>query len=30
LATMEYEKDKNISKKWKNKDGSLIDFCGLK
>ena len=30
LATMEYEKDKKISKKWKNSDGSLVDFCGLK
>jgi len=30
LATLEYEKDKNISKKWKNMDGSLVDFCGMK
>ena len=30
LATLEYEKDKNISKKWKNADGSLVDFCGIK
>lgn len=30
LATLEYEKDKNVSKKWKNIDGSLVDFCGIK
>lgn len=30
LATLEYEKDKSISPKWKNKDGSLVDFCGIK
>lgn len=30
LATLEYEKDKNVSKKWKNNDGSLVDFCGLR
>ncbi len=30
MATMESEKEKNVDKKWKNADGSLIDFCGLK
>ena len=30
LATLEYEKDKKISPKWKNADGSLVDFCGMK
>lgn len=30
LATLEYEKDKNVSRKWKNADGSLVDFCGIK
>jgi site-specific recombinase XerD len=30
LATLEYEKDKNVLKKWKNMDGSLVDFCGIK
>ena len=30
LSTLEYEKDKNVSKKWKNMDGSLVDFCGIK
>ena len=30
LATLENENDKKISKKWKNTDGSLTDFCGLK
>ena len=29
LATLENEKDKTISKKWKNADGSLSSFCGL-
>lgn len=29
LATLECEKDKNISPKWKNADGSLVDFCGI-
>lgn len=30
LATLEYEKDKNVSPKWKNADGSLVDFCGIR
>lgn len=30
LATLEYEKDGNISPKWKNADGSLVDFCGIR
>ena len=30
LATLENEKEKSTSKKWKNDDGTLIDFCGLK
>ena len=30
LATLECEKDKNVSPKWKNPDGSLVDFCGIK
>ncbi|MDO5425023.1 MAG: tyrosine-type recombinase/integrase [Eubacteriales bacterium] len=30
LATLEYEKDENISPKWKNSDGSLVDFCGIR
>lgn len=30
LATLEYEKDRNVSPKWKNSDGSLVDFCGIK
>lgn len=30
LATLECEKDQNISPKWKNSDGSLVDFCGIK
>lgn len=30
LATLEYEKDKKVSPKWKNADGSLVDFCGIK
>jgi len=30
LATLESEKDKNIAKRWKNLDGSLREFCGLK
>jgi site-specific recombinase XerD len=29
LATLETEKDKQLDKKWKNPDGSLVDFCGL-
>jgi site-specific recombinase XerD len=30
LATLESEEEKKVSKKWKNSDGSLTDFCGLK
>lgn len=30
LATLEDENSTTISPKWKNKDGSLIEFCGLK
>lgn len=30
LATLESEKEKTVDKKWKNLDGSLTDFCGLK
>lgn len=30
LATLEDEKEKSTSKKWKNDDGTLTDFCGLK
>lgn len=30
LATLENEKEKNVTKKWKDSSGSLADFCGLK
>lgn len=30
LATLEDENQKAIPKKWKNKNGTLADFCGLK
>lgn len=30
LATLEDEKDKKVSPKWKNPDGSLVDFCGIR
>lgn len=30
IATLESENDKNVSPKWKNPDGSLIDFCGIR
>lgn len=30
LATLEDENDKKISPKWKNKNGSLSGFCGVK
>ena len=30
LATLESENDKIVSKKWKKRDGSLSDFCGLR
>lgn len=29
LATLEDEKDKKVSPKWKKADGSLLDFCGI-
>ena len=30
LATLEGEEEKNVTKKWKDNNGSLADFCGLK
>ena len=30
LATLEDEKDKKVSPKWKNPDGSLVNFCGIR
>ncbi|MCI9362211.1 MAG: integrase, partial [Hungatella sp.] len=30
LATLEDENDKKVSAKWKNPDGSLVDFCGIR
>jgi len=30
LATLENENDKKVSKKWKDPDGSITSFCGLK
>jgi len=30
IATLENENDKKVSKKWKDPDGSLTSFCGLK
>jgi hypothetical protein len=30
LATLENEKEKSASKKWKKTDGTLSDFCGLR
>ena len=30
IATLENESDKNVSPKWKNSDGSLVDFCGIR
>lgn len=29
LATLESENDRKVTPKWKNEDGSLINFCGL-
>jgi len=29
LATLEDENDKKVSKKWKNNNGGLADFCGV-
>ncbi len=30
LATLEGEKEKNVTKKWKDSSGPSADFCGLK
>lgn len=30
LATLEDENDKKVSAKWKNPDGSLVNFCGIR
>ena len=30
LATLEDENDKKVCAKWKNPDGSLVDFCGIR
>ncbi|MGN0263966.1 MAG: hypothetical protein ACI4DX_06220 [Oliverpabstia sp.] len=30
LATLESETERKVEKKWKEKQKSLIDFCGLK
>jgi len=30
LVTLEDEKDKKVSKKWKNPKGGLAEFCGIK
>lgn len=30
LVKLEEEKDKEIIPKWKNADGSLVDFCRLR
>ncbi len=30
LATLENETEKKMEKKWKDKQGTLVDFCGLK
>lgn len=30
LATLESEKDRTIFPKWKQEDGTLVDFCGLR
>lgn len=29
LATLEEENDKKVTPKWKNKDGTLVNFCGF-
>ena len=29
LSTLEMEREKYPNKKWKNKDGTLSEFCGL-
>ena len=30
LATLEDDNDKKVSPKWKNNNGTLVDFCGLR
>ena len=30
LSTLEDENDRKVSAKWKNPDGSLVDFCGFR
>lgn len=30
LATLESETERKVEKKWKGRQESLIDFCGLK
>ena len=30
LAALENETEKSVSKKWRSKDGTLSEFCGLK
>ena len=30
LATLENENDRKVTPKWKNADGSLVNFCGLR
>lgn len=30
LATLEDENDRKVSVKWKNTDGSLVAFCGVR
>ena len=30
MATLESENDRKVGKKWKNANGSLSSFCGLK
>lgn len=30
IATLEKARDKKVSPKWKNPDGSLVDFCGIR
>lgn len=30
ISTLENEEDKSATRKWKNADGSLLDFCALK
>ena len=30
LGTLEDESESSLGKKWKNRDGGLIGFCGLR